>query len=287
MPSLLTPEYLWRPRQILRRLSFKQTEHAVPLPLPWNCTITACSAESIGRSIATQGVYDLPITEAIMRLAGSGETSLDIGGNIGYMSLVLALSVGPRGRVFCFEPNPKIIPTLRTNIKNWRSLPIAPIEVATIALSDRDGDGYLAFPAGFEQNWGIASLETNGSMPVSLRRLDSLETGPVGMMKVDVEGHEAAVFSGAEHLLGKKLVRDILFEEHDPYPAASHRILCQHGYHIFRLTRSAWRPLLLPPQASSGLPFLQSNFLATKDPSRAQSRFRAWGWLALSGFRRS
>src|SRR5579862_7266786 len=99
MLNLLKPEYLWRPSQIVRRLAFKPSNDVIPLPLPWGCEISARSAEVIGRSIATQGVYDLPVTEAIMRLAEPGGASLDVGANIGYMSLVLARSVGPRGRV--------------------------------------------------------------------------------------------------------------------------------------------------------------------------------------------
>ena len=56
--SLLKPEYLWRPAQVLRRLSFNPSTEIKPLPLPWHCTINACSAELIGRFIAKQGLYD-------------------------------------------------------------------------------------------------------------------------------------------------------------------------------------------------------------------------------------
>ena len=280
MYNLLKPEYLWRPRQILRRLSFKPCQNAT-LPLPWNCTIDACSAETIGHSIATQGVYDLSVTETIVRLTDSGETSLDIGANIGYMSLVLAMSAGPAGRVLSFEPNPDVLPRLRINVDRWKSLGIAPIEVRTIALSDRDGQGHLGFPSGYTENSGLASLETSGGVPVSLSRLDSLGISRAGLMKVDVEGHEMAVFSGGHDLLAGGLIRDILFEEHRPYPAGSHEILLKHGYRIFRLTRSTWRPLLLPPEAPPRQSYLPSNFLATIDPARAQLRFAPRGWYAL------
>ena len=283
MRGLLKPEYLWRPSQILRRLSFKPSNESIPLSLPWNCTISACSAEAIGRSIATQGVYDLPVTEAIMRLTDPGDTSIDVGANIGYMTLVLALSAGPRGRVLSFEPSPPVLPTLRTNVNNWKSLKIAPIEIKTIALSDRDGEGSLGFPANYDGNWGVASLEhEEGGIPVKLCRLDSLESRGAEVMKVDVEGHEAAVFSGAQNLLSHKLIRDILFEEHEPYPASSHKILLEHGYRIFRLTRSTWRPLLLPPDAPPCQAYLPSNYLATTDPSRAEGRLKAPGWCSLS-----
>jgi len=281
------PEYLWRPSQITRRISFRPSEQVECLALPWNCTIHAASADAIGRSIATQGVYDLPLTEAVMRLTDAGDTALDVGANIGYVSLVLALSTGPRGRVFCFEPNPSLLPTLRANVDNWSSLDAAPIQIETIALSDHNGEGVLGFPDDYATNRGLASLELkNGGIPVCIRRLDSLEIDRPRIMKVDVEGHEAAVFGGAERLLARKLIRDILFEEHEPYPTKSQKILLEHGYHIFRLTGSAWRPMLLPPDSFSRDTNRPPNYLATADPSRALARFASWGWRSLSKLRR-
>jgi FkbM family methyltransferase len=283
MLNFLKPEYLWRPSQIFRRFSFKPSNDVIKLSLPWNCTIGACSAEVIGRAIATQAVYDLPVTEAIMRLADPGDSALDIGANIGYMTLVLARSVGPRGRVTSFEPCPAVLPILRMNVNQWKSLEIAPTEIKEVALSDRDGEGHLGLPADSNENWGVASLEIEeGGIPIKLCRLDSLECRGVGVMKIDVEGHEAAVLSGSQDLLARKLIRDIVFEEHQPYPARSHKILLEHGYRIFRLTRTLWRPLLLPADAPPRQAYLPRNFLATVDSSRADSRFRAPGWYALS-----
>ena len=283
MYNLLKPEYLWRPSQILRRVSYQPSDNDVSLRLPWKCRISACPGEIIGHSIATQGIYDLPVTEAIIRLSDAGDTALDVGANIGYMSLVLALAVGPQGRVVCFEPNTDVLERLHANVASWSSLDIAPMEIRTAALSNRNGEGYLGFPAGYGKNCGLASLEMeNASISVKLCRLDSLDIHFAGLMKVDVEGHEAAVFSGAERLLTGKCIRDILYEELNPYPARSHEMLRDCGYHIFRLTRSVGRPLLVPPGAPPRQTYLPSNFLATIDPRRAHDRFEAWGWRALS-----
>ena len=283
MYNPLKPEYLWRPSQILRRVSYQPSNNNVSLRLPWKCTIGACPGEIIGHSIATQGIYDLPVTEAIIRLADAGDTALDVGANIGYMTLVLALAVGPQGSVVCFEPNTDVLPTLRANVNNWSSLHIAPIEIRTAALSNQNGEGCLGFPAGYGTNCGLASLEMeDGGIPVKLCRLDALDIHVAGLMKVDVEGHESAVFSGAQNLLAGKRIRDILFEELNPYPAASHAMLLDCGYHIFRLTRSVGRPLLLAPDAPPRQSYLPSNFLATIDSRRARDRFEAWGWRALS-----
>jgi FkbM family methyltransferase len=253
------------------------------LPLPWGCAIRAITAEGIGRSIATQGVYDLPLTEAIMRLTDSGDTALDVGANIGYTTLVLARSSGPDGRVVCFEPNPGLLPTLRSNVEHWKGLHVAPIQIEQVALSDRTGADVLGFPHDYALNQGVASLELkNNGVPVMVCRLDSLNINGAGVLKVDVEGHEAAVFVGSEGLLARRSIRDILFEEHERYPARSHRILLDHGYRIFRVTRSTLRPLLLQPEAGARQPYLPSNYLATIDPSRAKARFAPWGWRALS-----
>jgi FkbM family methyltransferase len=290
---LLKPEFLWRPSQVLRRVSFRPSADLKPLPLPWGCTINACTAELIGRFIAKHGVYDLPLTEAALRLTDAGDVAVDVGANIGYMTLVLALSSGPEGRVCCFEPNPDLVPILRKNVSNWCSPQFAPIQIETVALSDRNGEGVLGYPDDYASNKGLASLEfKNGGVSVKLRRLDAVnEVGPIGIMKVDVEGHEASVLMGAEKLLSRKLVRDILFEEHEAYPAPSHKVLLGHGYQIFRVSGSIWRPLLLQPEAPPRQTFLPPNyppnFLATKDPDRARARFSCGGWYALSAASRS
>ena len=283
MRNFLKPEYLWRPSQILRRLSYTPSSKVTALPLPWHCTIGARPEENLGRCIATQGIYDLPLTEALTRLSDPGETALDLGANIGYASLVLARAIGPSGRVICFEPNPALLPLLRANVDGWSRLPVAPIQVEQVAISETRRDGVLGFPDGYGENDGLASLELNTEgVHVQVRCLDSFGFSSVGVMKVDVEGHEASVFLGAKTLLAEKRIRDIVFEEHGRYPARSHRLLSEHGYRIFRLTRSTWRPLLLPPEAPGRQAFLPPNYVATLDSARALSRIAPWGWSALS-----
>lgn len=284
--KLFRPEFLLRPGQLLRRCTFKPSGTIQHLPLPWDCSISAHSTEIVGRMIASLGLYDLPLTEAIMRLAAIGDTAFDIGANIGYTALVFALSVGTEGLVRAFEPNPLVMPTLRTNVSEWGALRIAPIEIETIAISDRDGEAILGLPDDYAQNEGLASLELcKNGIPVAVRKLDSLGIDDVGIMKIDVEGHEAAVISGAVELLTKRWIRDILFEEHQVYPARSHQTLLDCNYSIFRVSGAISGPLLLPPQTPARAPFLPPvyppNYLATVDPLRARARFEARGWRAL------
>ena len=257
-----------RPSQIIRRLRYRPTDSLTHMRLPWNCGIYARSSDTIGQSIATLGIYDLIVTEAILRLASPGDSAIDVGANIGYTSLLFSLALGNRGRVLAFEPASTVLPILRKNVDAWRELNVAPIKVEDVALSDRDGTQSLYLPDNYEQRSGDASLEAGSrSEQVQVRRLDSLTgLGRVDIMKIDVEGHEAAVFTGGEKLLSSGALRNILFEEHLAYPAPSHLALLRHGYSIFRLTRSTFRPLLAAPETDPYPHYLPSNFLATLDP---------------------
>jgi FkbM family methyltransferase len=218
-----------------------------------------------------------------MRLTQPGDLCLDIGGNIGYMALVLALSSGPKGRVLCFEPNVQLHPMLLENIQSWAKLGVAPIEMKSIALSDRAGTAQLSFPDDYEANRGVASLEHGtGGVTVETAPLDSLNLPSVGVAKIDVEGHEASVFRGAANSLRQKSIRDLVFEEHAPFPASSHKILLEFGYSIFRLGRSLRGPILQDPAGPHMDPNRPQNFLATADPKRVRHLFSARGWKALS-----
>jgi FkbM family methyltransferase len=281
--SLLQPEYLYRPSQILRRLRFKASSEPTVLPLPWNCGIKAVPAETIGMAIATQGIYDLSVTESLMRLTESGDLCLDIGGNIGFMSLVLALSAGKAGKVMCFEPNPGVHSLLRDNLRAWANLNAAPINLNSIALSDQNGLANLAFPSDYSENQGVASLvHGSGGVSVETATLDSLSLPAIGVVKVDVEGHEAAVFRGARAMLKAHAIRDIVFEEHDEFPAGSHRELQEQGYSIFRLGRSLRGPVLERPDSPKYDFNRPQNFLATVNPARAEKLFSDRTWKALA-----
>jgi len=285
----MKPEYLFQPLRVVKRVCFVPSDQLTLLDLSCGPTIYARTNDEIGRAIAVHGVYDLTLTEAIVRLTEPGDSTLDIGGNIGYTALLFARAAGPTGTVMVFEPNPEVIPILRANTRHWIGLPkAAAIKIETAALADKNGNAVLSFPKDYEVKSGGASLEISTDRGVSVRtlRLDSLNLKQVNIIKIDVEGHEAKVFAGGEELLSMRPPRDIIFEEHRPYPAPSHLALERHGYQVFRITRSLWRPLLRPAEETAQHPrYMPSNFLATMNAGRAKNLFAVAGWRAL--YRRS
>lgn len=136
--------------------------------------------------------------------ARPGTLALDVGAHKGGYTFWLARSVGAGGRVHAFEPQPQLARNLQRAFDPRRVI------VENAAVSDREGTMTLHIPTDGRPSPG-ASLEatatataTGRSIEVRVLTLDrhlAARTQPVSFLKCDVEGHELAVFRGAENLL--------------------------------------------------------------------------------------
>jgi FkbM family methyltransferase len=294
---LSKPEYFFRPRQFLRRLS-RGRSAAVPgsaiVDLPWGFPLEIAPRETIGGGIWRLGVHELVVSEVLWRLIDAGETVADVGANSGYFTSLMAARAGAGATIWTFEPHPEMRARLVRQLELWRGL-IADrqIKLLPYGLSDANGRATLSLPPSFETNTGTAYI-ADASAPspggagfdIDVRRLDSLMSAgeAPSVMKIDVEGHEAQVLAGAGELLSRGRVRDIVFEEHRRYPADSFRLLEQRGYSLYSLGRGFLRPLLCRPDAprEAGL-WEAPNYVATLDPDRVRKRFRKACWSCLRG----
>jgi FkbM family methyltransferase len=298
--KLNKPEFWFRPSQIFRKLGYVCGRYAstntVSITLPWGAVLQVNPHETIGRSLTTSGIYDLAVSEALWRLTEPGDWCMDIGTNIGYMTSLLAAKAQPSGKVFSFEPHPVIFGRFQANLKSMAKSHYAPIQPNQIAVGTTDGKTNLVEPDEFEINEGVAKLANNESegtksFPVSISRLDTLFSGneKFGVVKVDVEGFEISVFRGAEQLLAKHKIRDIVFEDFEEFPSESVKFLQGHGYTIFRLVKKILGPYIWNPLETKDpnflLPYEPINYLATVDPQRALKLLQPRGWLCLKAGR--
>jgi FkbM family methyltransferase len=105
------------------------------------------------------------------------------------------------------------------------------LHTEAVALSDRDGRTTLRVldkEPGRSSVQGSNPLESLGGIServVPMRRLDSY-TGirPAGLLKIDVEGHEAAVLRGAERLLTEQQPALIIEIEERHCPGSIHTV---------------------------------------------------------------
>ncbi len=313
LSGLLKIEYIHQPKYLWRRIIAQLTGRRDPAPhncefdLPWGLQITANPEEEHGKILQTLGVIDLTVTESIWRLLEPDSTFLDVGANIGYMTSVaigrLASFPHSTGKTIAYEPHPEIYASLQQNVERWRSHADAlseqlsqrtQITLHQIALSDRNGSTVLSIPVDFSGNQGLAqvvhSADANDrhsddrnvqQLAIECQRLDDCfaRDGIVNLMKIDVEGHELAVFKGASNCLKEQRIYHIIFEAHDGYPSPLTDLLESYGYTILGVERQLSGPRLVAPGSEAdSVHWLPRNYIATCQPATVERAFRQGGW---------
>lgn len=291
--SVAKPQYLFRPaRSVARLVGALQRNHRKPrvveVSLPWGTAIRVNTGERVGRSIWRSGVHDLPVAEALWRLLDPGDTAIDVGANIGYTASLMAARVGRSGSVLCFEPHPDVFSELATNIAlGRRAVDAAAMQAHQIALSDRSGEALLVSGENFAENRGSSRLAAGESIAadsellrVPTRRLDEfIAEGAVAVVKIDVEGHELGVLSGAAQALAQGRIAHIVYEDFGGAGSEVHRLLASNGYSLYALGWATHKPVLSSVEAgpSIDLRWESPNYLATRYPEHVADRFKPWG----------
>ena len=176
LAGVAKPEYILRPHQIARRLwveALPKRSQFTKVWLPWGYPMMVNPAESIGWAIYSRGIYEMPLTEALWRLAQPGDVVVDGGANIGYATSILAARVGPQGKVHSFEPDPRSFGELERNVAEWEQRgQRGAFVLHAAALGARSGTATLDIPASFEWNGARARIETSPLEEMGISELD-------------------------------------------------------------------------------------------------------------------
>ena len=146
--------------------------------------------------------YEPYETSLLMSLVTPGSVVLDIGANIGYHTVQFARAVGSKGRVFSFEPDPDNLRVLRHNVRTNGHDHVVIVPKAVTAVS---GELTLYQSA---QNRGDHRVYDSGdgrtAIQIAAVAIDDLlaaVTGPVSMIKLDIQGAEAAALAGMRRFI--------------------------------------------------------------------------------------
>lgn len=196
----------------------------------------------------TLGTNERPVQAALAEHLHAGDTFFDIGGNVGFFTVIGARLVGPAGHVYVFEPVPENAATIR------RNLALNHFEHVTLfekAVAQASGEAALHVSS-YSGGAALASVgeppELKETITVSLVSIDDLVAQqvvrPPTVVKIDVEGAELDVLRGMAHTL-QTFKPVIIYEIDDgaeePFRAkcdACARLLQAADYELTRLENS-------------------------------------------------
>lgn len=151
------------------------------------------------------GGNELPVQQAVTSLLAPGDVFYDVGANVGFFSMLAGRLVGRTGSVVAFEAVPAVARALRANA---RRNGLRNVDVRAVAVGAVDGVARLrltSHPGGASLADDDDVRDVTGAVDVPVIRLDSLvaagDAAPPDVVKIDVEGHEAAVLDGMRDVL--------------------------------------------------------------------------------------
>lgn len=243
----------------------------------WGHQLCLSYSYHIDRQILLHGTYDNRLHNVIERRVKPGAVCMDVGANLGEMTLHMASKAKPGGLVYSFEPVPHVYRRLAAHItrNGFENM----VKASQLALSNVNGPVNLAFGDENADNQGLGSL-VNGCRDGLTERvqvqgctLDAfvLQQGiiRIDFMKIDIQGAEWFLLQGGGHVftdMGPDLLMEVSPVDLAPIGKDSRQLaqlVESFGYHIYSL-RADGTPDRRLPASSLAPAFTASNVLCTK-----------------------
>ena len=125
-----------------------------------------------------------------------GDVVLDVGANMGLTARIFSRLVGPGGKVFAFEPDPKTAELLRHNVRHFPQC-----VVTTAAVSEKPGQAtFHVHPTSIAGSSLVSFKDCQDTITVPCVSMDQFiednKIGRIALVKIDVEGGESLVLKG-------------------------------------------------------------------------------------------
>jgi FkbM family methyltransferase len=259
-------------RRLGKLLMQKKIEQArdVKVTGKYNCKYVLPNLkETIGYELYLNGIYEKEIIDFLNKSIPSNGRFLDIGANIGAISIPIAKNRKDVS-IIAVEAATPIFNYLANNV-NLNLL--ENIQLVNKAVYDKD-DLEVDFYNPIEK-YGKGSMSpvfTGESIKVTTITLNKLvqdfSFSPIDVIKIDVEGFEYFVFKGGDRLLKADNAPLIIFEFVDwaeraasgLQPGDAQKLLKSFGYRLYALEKN--RTVELDSTIETG----SNNLIATKQP---------------------
>ena len=190
----------------------------------------------IQRRIYFFGIYEPNLTHYIVRRLKSGDRFVDIGANVGYITLLASSIVGERGDVYAVEACPSTLDQLDANVALNRCSNVRTLGAAVTGERCR-----VEVVLGERHNLGSNSVrpasESTGHSVLGLpfESLPGLKFRDISFIKIDIEGAEFPVLRDILAHLGELRSLHTLVAEISPGSAELVGSMIEAGFTAYAL----------------------------------------------------
>jgi FkbM family methyltransferase len=156
---------------------------------------------SVSEGLLQYGIWEEYTTKIIKENIKKGDTVLDLGAHIGYDTLIMAKLVGPKGKVYSFEPDSKNFELLKKNVEvnHFKN-------VILINKAVNDKSKVLKFYISQENTADHRLYDSNDNrnyVEIQSVSLDDYfkKTIKVDFVKMDIQGSEVKALLGARKII--------------------------------------------------------------------------------------
>lgn len=164
---------------------------------------------------AFRGVMEPGLTKYFCTLIKPGTVVVDVGANVGIFTLLAAKLLEGTGKIYSFEPTPRIYEILRDNVQVNSFLELGIVHLHQLAVTDRSGKACLSI---FNNDSGHNTLfrdgKADGEIEVTTTSLDEILATQerVDIVKIDAEGAEPLIVRGMQQVIKRNPKIRILLE---------------------------------------------------------------------------
>lgn len=176
-----------------------------------------CNTQNVGISphLMKSGEWEPHLTRYFQTQNLKGSVCIDVGANAGYYSMLF--SYGNARKVYAFEPLQKEFKLLKMSTDIYAGKTDFHLENCGAS----DGHKGLQFTEE-ENRTGGSRINEAGLSTIKTITIDSLDIPSVDFMKIDVEGHEPQVLTGAKDTITRSLDKIKIVQELYSHPGTDY-----------------------------------------------------------------